>query len=367
MSKIKVVHIVEALGGGVYTYFKNLSHFFGSEEVAKQVETTIIYSSKRKEIIPENIRKEFSPNVRLIEMDMVRELSPIKDFQSILALRKLLKELCPDLVHLHSSKAGILGRFANALLFTNKKKVFYTPHGYAFLRQDISVSKRKFYHFIEKYAQRFFGGTTVACGDTEYEIAKNFGKSRLVRNGVKINDIHRHYTPHENKQLTIGIVGRITFARNPNLFNEIALRFPQFDFVWIGDGEDRHLLTAPNIKITGWFSDNTKVFPLLNQLDVYLQTSLWEGLPIALLEAMALKKPIVASNIIGNKDIVVPGKNGFLFENLDQLNHFFEQLADASFRNSLGENAFTYCKEKFDSDKNFEELMLIFKSEIVSN
>src|SRR5690554_4152800 len=225
MSRIKVVHIVEALGGGVYTYFKNLTYFFGSEELIKEFETIVIYSSKRKEINPENIRKDFSDNVTLIEIDMVRELSPIQDFRSSLQLKKLLKELNPDLIHLHSSKAGVLGRFANSLLFSSKKQIFYTPHGYSFLRLDISSSKRKLYRFIEKYSQRLFGGITIACGDTEHEIAQSFGSSVLVRNGIKLNELHAHYKEHQNARLTIGIVGRITFARNPRLFNEIALVF----------------------------------------------------------------------------------------------------------------------------------------------
>ena len=360
MSKIKVVHIVEALGGGVYTYFKNLSHFFGSEDIAKKVETTIIYSSKRKEIIPENIRKEFSPNVRLIEMDMVRELSPIKDFQSILALRKLLKELRPDLVHLHSSKAGILGRFANTLLLTNKKKVFYTPHGYAFLRQDISVSKRKFYHFIEKYAQRFFGGTTVACGDTEYEIAKNFGKSRLVRNGIDFKAIEKKYVFIKNEKLTFGIVGRITAQKNPKLFNEIAKRYPEFNFIWIGDGELRHEITAQNIQISGWFYDMNEVYSWVNKIDVFLQTSLWEGLPLAVLEAMALRKPVVAKNVIGNKDIVQKGKNGFLFDSVNELEPIFREIEQQHL--AMGNNSFALCAENFDCFKNLKGLISIYQN-----
>lgn len=91
MEKLKVIHVVEALGGGVYTYFKDLTLFFGSPEIKDKIETIVIYSSKRKEIIPENIRKEFSSGVQLIEIDMVKELSPVKDFQSALKIRKLLK------------------------------------------------------------------------------------------------------------------------------------------------------------------------------------------------------------------------------------------------------------------------------------
>src|SRR5690554_6704465 len=361
LNMIKVVHVVEALGGGVHTYFKSLTYFFGSIEVSKEIETVVIYSSKRKEIVPENIRKELSKNVTLVEIDMVRELSPFHDFRSTLKLRKLLKQLNPDIIHLHSSKAGVLGRFANSLLFSNKKKVFYTPHGYSFLRQDISSSKRKLFRCIEKYTQRLFGGITIACGDTEYEIAQNLGPSLLVRNGISIDNTEQSYQKTNNK-LTIGTIGRIMAQKNPKLFNDIAHRFPQYDFVWIGDGEDREMLTAPNIKITGWFTDNTEVFPLLNQLDVYLQTSLWEGLPIALLEAMALKKPLVATNIIGNKDVINSGKNGFLFDDIHELDRIFKQLEDETFRKRLGEEALRNCREKFNTDINFGQLAEVYKN-----
>src|SRR5690554_1307934 len=364
LNMIKVVHVVEALGGGVHTYFKSLTYFFGSIEVSKEIETVVIYSSKRKEIVPENIRKELSKNVTLIEIDMVRELSPFHDFRSTLKLRKLLKQLNPDIIHLHSSKAGVLGRFANSLLFSNKKKVFYTPHGYSFLRQDISSSKRKLFRCIEKYTQRLFGGITIACGDTEHEIAQDLGKSLLVRNGISIEDTEQLYHKTHNNKPTIGTIGRIMAQKNPKLFNDIALCFPQYDFVWIGDGEDREMLTAPNIKITGWFTDNSEVFPLLNQLDIYLQTSLWEGLPIAILEAMACKKPIVATDVIGNKDLVIENENGFLFQEISQLDAVFSQLESESFRQRLGEKSFEYCNEKFNSEKNFQKLVEIYKDHL---
>lgn len=363
LNMIKVVHVVEALGGGVHTYFKSLTYFFGSVEISKEIETVVIYSSKRKEIVPENIRKELSENVTLIEIDMVRELSPFHDFRSTLKLRKLLKQLNPDIIHLHSSKAGVLGRFANSLLFSNEKKIFYTPHGYSFLRQDISSSKRKLFRCIEKYTQRLFGGITIACGDTEYEIAQNLGPSLLVRNGISIDNTEQSYQKTNNK-LTIGTIGRIMAQKNPKLFNDIAHRFPQYDFVWIGDGEDREMLTAPNIKISGWFTDNSEVLPLLNQLDVYLQTSLWEGLPIAILEAMACKKPIVATDVIGNKDLVVNNENGFLFQDIHQLDTIFKQLENESYRKHLGEKSFEYCNERFNSEKNFQKLVKIYKDHI---
>jgi glycosyltransferase involved in cell wall biosynthesis len=357
---LKVVHIIEALGGGVYTYFKDLSYYFGDDEITKDISTTIIYSGNRKEIDPEKIESEFSKGVSLIKINMVREFSPLDDFKSILDLRRELQKINPDVIHLHSSKAGVLGRVAYFLLF-KKMQLFYTPHGYSFLRTDISNWTKKIYWTIENCFQQLFGGITIACGDTEYEIAQEIGKSYLIRNGINIEEVRQQYIKPQNQTLTIGIVARITTARNPKLFNAIALRFPRYNFVWIGDGELNSVLTAPNIRITGWFIDKNEALKELSTIDIYIQTSLWEGLPIAVLEAMAMKKPVLATNIIGNKDIVVHNETGFLFNEIEELDHYLELLKDDKTRNQFGENALKRCHDLFDKNKNLKELAKLYQ------
>jgi glycosyltransferase involved in cell wall biosynthesis len=356
---LKVVHVVEAVAGGVHTYFKDLSFFFGDPEINATINTTIIYSGHRKEVVSKKIKEEFSKGVSLIEVPMVRDFSPIKDLKSTIALAKELRKLNPDVIHLHSSKAGVLGRLACLLLF-KKKKVFYTPHGYSFLRTDGSSWNKKTYWFIEKGFQKLFGGETIACGDTEYEISKKIGKSSLVRNGINIEYVTAKITEYKNEVLTIGIAGRITFARNPKLFNAIALKFPDYNFIWIGDGELRAEITAPNIRITGWFLDSDQVLKELNAVDIYIQTSLWEGLPIAVLEAMAMKKPVLATNIIGNKDVVRHNETGFLFKEIEELDIYIEMLKDEKTRKLFGENALTRCRDLYDKNKNFKKLMLLY-------
>jgi glycosyltransferase involved in cell wall biosynthesis len=357
---LKVIHVIEALGGGVYSYFKDLSFYFGDDEVLKDISTTIIYSGNRKEIDPEKIESEFSKGVSLIKINMVRDFSPIQDFKSILHLRKELQKLNPDVIHLHSSKAGVLGRIACFLLF-KRKIIFYTPHGYSFLRTDISNLTKKTYWLIEKSFQQLFGGITIACGDTEYKIAKKIGKSILIRNGINIEEVRLQYVKTQNLTLTIGIVARITTARNPELFNTIALRFPDFNFVWIGDGELNSTLTAPNIRITGWFMDRNDALKELNTIDIYIQTSLWEGLPIAVLEAMAMKKPVLATNVIGNKDIIIHNETGFLFNEIEELDRLLELLKDNKTRNRFGDNALKRCNDLFDKNKNFKALAALYQ------
>jgi glycosyltransferase involved in cell wall biosynthesis len=359
-EKIKVLHIVEALGGGVYTYIKDLSIFFGKHNMI--FDTIIAYSSKRPEVSNLDLKKELSNGVKLIELDMNKEIS-LKDFKSVYELTKLCKSLQPQIIHLHSSKAGILGKFVS--LFYKKAIVFYTPHGYSFIRKDINFIKKQFYYYIEKFTTKFLGGTTIACGDSEFEYAKKMGKTLLVRNGINIEYILNKFNPTEarNKCITVGTVGRISYTKNPQLFNKIALNNPNLNFVWIGDGESRKVISAPNISVTGWLN-REEVFTYLNQLDIYVQTSLWEGLPIAPLEAMTFQKPILATNIGGNKDIVLHGKTGFLFTNENDIQEYIEILKDAAIRKKMGKAGLKRCMENFDLNKNFTILKNIYSDSL---
>lgn len=359
---MRIVHIVESFGGGVYSYFKDLAFFLSK---IQGIETTIIYSNNRKEVTQEQIENDFPKNIQLISVDMERELRPFKDLKATLEIRKILSNISPDIVHLHSSKAGVIGRWATTLI-GKRKGIYYTPHGYSFLQLNSSKLKRNLFYAIEKITQLVFGGTTIACGDTEYKIAKKIGKSELVRNGIDLDKLAEFYIPKKANlpRLKIGTIGRIAAQKNPTLFNQIAELFPQYDFIWIGDGNDRHLLTSQNITITGWFSDNTSVFPFLNELDIYIQTSLWEGLPIAILEAMAFKKPILATNVIGNKDVVISQFNGYLFEQAKDLISIFQLLQNLDIIEKLGNNAYKNCVEKYNKDENFKKLISIYNNSL---
>lgn len=362
MKTLRIVHVVEALGGGVYTYFVNLTQVLAGRS---DVELTVIFSDKRKEIDPKKISKDFHPETQLILLEMNRELNLKKDLRSCRELRKILMKINPDVVHLHSSKAGVLGRIACSAIFSSKPKLYYTPHGYSFLRKDISSLQRKFFHVIEQFTYSVFGGKTIACGDTEYQYAKKIGRATLIRNGIEFRKL-QDFEPVERpgKVKLIATAGRITHARNPELFNSIALQNPEIKFLWIGDGELREQITAENIQVTGWYKNREKALEHLAKADVYLQTSSWEGLPIALLEAMALKKPILATNIIGNKDVVVPGRTGYLFNSQEEIKEFISNLDDPEQRSTFGKNAAERCGLLFDSEKNFDQLLSLYEEEL---
>ena len=112
-------------------------------------------------------------------------------------------------------------------------------------------------------------------------------------------------------------LGRICYQKNPTLFNTIAELLPDVRFVWIGDGELREELKSKNIEISGWVDRTTAIKYAVNA-DVFLLPSRWEGLPISLLESMYMRKVCVVSNVIGNRDVIHNGENGFVCSNTEE-------------------------------------------------
>lgn len=354
-SKIKLFHIAEAFGGGVLSALLQLCKFIDKEKF-----DVYIIHSKRDET-PENYMSLFDKNIKLIYLPMRREVSFLEDLASLIKLIRLLKKEKPDVVHLHSSKAGVLGRIACRIL--GLKKVFYSPHGFSFLRRDISLLKRNLFYLYERIAS-IFGGTIVTVSEDEFRYAKKITKNVvLIPNGIDLTLFEKVDIPISNKDLPkIGTAGRITYARNPLFFSKCANFLKgKGKFIWIGDGELRHILEAShNIYITGWKSREESLMEIAS-LDIYIQPSLWEGMPIAVLEAMALGKPVVASDIIGNRDLVKHGINGFLAKEEEDFLRYLELLIEnPDLRTSMGEES-RRLAEQFDMRrliKQYEELYL---------
>jgi glycosyltransferase involved in cell wall biosynthesis len=340
---MKIVHVVEAFGGGVYSFLVDLCN-----ELVNEYEVVLIYS--QREQTPKNFKDDFDKKIKFIKVDMCRGLNPYKNVKSLFQIKRILKDEKPDIIHLHSSKAGFLGRIASYMNKFNVDKVFYNPHGFAFLQQNEPEFKRKLYLKLEKFAAKF-GGCIIGCSKGEYkEALKISNRCVNINNGIdikKINNIIKKNNLDEevckkNKKVIIGTVGRICYQKNPILFNKIAKKFPEYDFVWIGDGDLRSELKSDNIKITGWL-DRNEVIEKVLKLNIFVLTSLWEGLPIALLEAMYLGKPILASNVIGNNDVVINKYNGFLCNDISDFTNSIDNLINHDFLlNKMGCNSKKY-------------------------
>lgn len=300
----KILHIVEAFGGGVFSYMVDLAN-----NLTNEFDITIAYSLRPQ--TPKDFKSYFNDKIKLIEIkSFSRDINFKSDIKAYGEIVDLEKKINPDVIHLHSSKAGVIGRLA----FNSKKKnVFYTPHGYSFLKEDDSKVKRFFYRIIEAIAAK---NTTsiIACGKGEYLESLKLSKSSVyISNGVDVECLESFQNKVElNKgKKTACIIGRICVQKNPAMYNKIANLLPEVDFLWIGDGELKDLLLSPNIKVTGWSTRKTTMTSL-QKADFFILPSLWEGLPIALLEAMYFKKICLVSDVIGNNDVIVNEENGFI-------------------------------------------------------
>jgi glycosyltransferase involved in cell wall biosynthesis len=301
-----VVHVLEPFASGITTTILNIT------QQVKGVQHIVVHGSRTGSDTVENTKKKFPQDVRFIEWSSaVRELNPVRDLRAFKELLHILRPFREDdtVIHLHSSKAGFLGRAACGILGISA--VIYTPHGASFIRTDTGKLKRSFFRLLERVGG-FFGGTVVGCGPSEAALYSGLGKPALwIANGVPI-------TP-ERKDPVSGLIvftGIATAQKDPAFFNRVAEALSgvkEAAFCWVGDGPLRDSLRAGNIKVTGW-QDRRTVEDYLSRALVYFSASAWEGLPYGVLEAMNASCALLLRNVPGNRELVIPGENGRLFD-----------------------------------------------------
>lgn len=299
-----VVHVLEPFATGVSTAVISIT------KQLPAIRHVVVHGCRMWVDALEKVRAKFPEGVVFIKWSHAgREISPVKDARALRELITILKgcKHPETVIHLHSSKAGFLGRVACKLLGISA--VLYTPHCGAFNRTDVSPLKRKFFRFLERVGG-WFGGTVVGCGESEAAIYSQLGKRALcVSNGVEITAAAK-----DRDADLICFAGIASAQKNPALFNRIAALFQDraVPFYWVGDGPLGGELRAENITLTGW-AGKDQVDAYLNRTLIYLSSSSWEGLPFGVLEAMNASCALLLSNVPGNRELVIPGENGYLF------------------------------------------------------
>lgn len=342
-KKIRLLYVVESFSTGVYAIVRDVACNLDPQ----RFEVLILHSLRSDS--PKNYSHDFnSPNITLSYIPMGTTGNYLKAIGSI---RKAIHEFQPDSIHLHSSKAGFLGRIA---AHNTKSRLFYTPHGISFIRTDVGFAKRKIFYLLEKFIQLYTPCRMIAVSPAEYEnVLKLTTNATVINNFIDVASVPQS---QETDTLVVGITGRITEAKNPQLFNRIALGMPAARFIWIGDGDLRPQLTAPNIQITGQVTRN-EALQKLSELSVYIQTSSWEGMPISLLEAMACGRPVVVSRIPAHENLIQDGASGYICDG-DAAGQFIEKigllLQQPDLRRSLGQAAKSYVLAHHDLKQAIE-------------
>ncbi|MCB4358668.1 glycosyltransferase [Quatrionicoccus australiensis] len=346
---MNIVNIVEATATGTLSMVALLS----ASQCEKGHDVCVIYS-KRPES-PLNIKDVFDERVRLINIQMDGKLNKI---YSIIKMAILLNRIGPDAVFLHSSFAGFLGRVAGLFCFGNAR-FYYVPHCISMMRQDISNLKRLFFSILEIFAS-IKKCDYVACSRSELSVIKKYIPFRLchlLENSVNFPPVNVSNKIESNGVVKVITVGQIRKQKNPQLFSKLSevMRDEDFnvEFIWVGDGdsEEKNSLLKSGVQVTGWV-EREKVFDLLKNANIYLSTSLWEGMPVSIIEAQLMGLPVVASSCAGNIDVVEHGVTGFLFDSTDSaISCLVELIGNEEKFKSIAMEANVRARDRFGYDR----------------
>ena len=251
-----------------------------------------------------------------------RELNFIDDIAVFFKIYKIIKQTQPDILHTHTAKSGAIGRLAGIifnLLHPKKKiKLVHTFHG-TYFAGYFNRLKTKVFLYIEHFLAIFTDRIITLSNNLKQElIFWNIAKAEkitVIPLGFELENFLEIKPADNNSVSNIGIIGRLTFIKNHYLFLDAAQKFIKYSpnretmFYIIGDGELREALEGYADKLhinsrvcfLGWQNNLQHIY---SRLDVVALTSLNEGTPVSLIEAMASGRPVVATDVGGVKDLL---------------------------------------------------------------
>jgi glycosyltransferase involved in cell wall biosynthesis len=322
---------------------------------------------------------------RVIRLDPLRRnVHPWHDLRALQQLTRRLREVRCDVVHTHSSKAGILGR--QAARWANVPVIVHTIHGMSFNRTQ-PAAVRWLYRQLERWAaDRTDAFVTVADAMTNQAVAAGLAdraRFRTIYSGMQTECFRPD--PAARRQMrsqwnvppecvVVGTVARL--FRNKGYeellaaLPEVIRRAPNVRFVWVGDGPSRREYEAvlhraglrEFVHFVGLVQPDAMP-ALLNGVDLLVHTSRWEGLPRAAVQALLTEVPVIASDIDGAPEVVIPGVTGELVP-LGDVNALVEKLAHLvgckTLRERYGREGRARCLERFDHRRMVDQLQALY-------
>jgi lipopolysaccharide/colanic/teichoic acid biosynthesis glycosyltransferase/glycosyltransferase involved in cell wall biosynthesis len=325
--RIAVAEILEATAGGTLTHLDLLLNRIDGGKI----DVRLICSTTRGDEIHGKLEAYRQRGIGVHIVDMVRRIDPVRDLTSVARLYAHLRRHPVDIVHTHSSKAGFVGRLAARL--AGVPVVIHTAHGFAF-QDDRHPWVRPLYVGIERLAGRW---TTVLLCVSRDERALALAH-RLV-DPARAEVIYNSIDPAAAdacREPDTALRSRLGLDATPYLVGTVANLRPEkglddfiraarlvldrrddVSFLIVGSGslasrleeQIARLDLAGRVVITR--SDGA-IWPYLSIMDVFVSTSLREGLPYAILEAMAMGRAIVATEVTGSRELIEDGATGRL-------------------------------------------------------
>lgn len=323
MKKIKIIYGLEAVGGGALKHLVYLVTRLSNESF----EITVVLSKSRDDNSTLEISSILKTGIRVIFLSMCRNINLLNDMASFFKIVTILKKGKYDIVHAHSSKAGALFRLA--ALICKIPLVFYTPH--CFYYQGKTGFRRLIFLYVEKILSVITSGIIVSENEKKEILRNKITKANKViniNNAIDFADYQQSIGSDETLRdlsipggaFIVGAIGRLTPQKDWETFiyaaNEVLKKYPETVFIITGEGELKQdiqklifkLGLDNKIILTGYIHRIHKIYAII---DVFVSTSLWEGLPYVFLEAMKYNKPIIATNT-GDENAVAHEKSGFI-------------------------------------------------------
>ncbi len=377
MDKIKVMRVIARLN-------------IGGPAIHSILLTSLIDKSMFDSTLVTGVEVEYEGNMLdlaaeknvkpVVLPELGREISPFRDFKTCLKLFRIIKKEKPQIVHTHTAKAGTVGRLAAKL--AGVPVILHTFHGHVF-HSYFSPGKTRLFIIIERFLARFSNRVITVSKRLKEEIT-DYGitdsdRIEVIPLGFELEPFLKAKKNGLNDELGIdsetklvGIVGRLTKIKNHKFFLQVVAKvvesLPAVKFLIIGDGELRKELEQLAVQLglsdavvfTGWRKDMPEIY---SSLDVNVLTSLNEGTPVTLIEAMASGCPVVATDVGGVSDLVTHGENGYLVNsfNVDEFaNHLIILLNDSAKAGKMGEMGCQRVKEVFNIERLVEDISSLY-------
>jgi glycosyltransferase involved in cell wall biosynthesis len=328
MALVRVMHVIARLNiGGPAGHVLWMTSGLSSD----QFEVTVVTGVPGKaEGDMTDLLKKAGVSCHILP-SLGRAISPLDDWVSLAKLFNLIRRWRPDIVHTHTAKAGALGRIAARM--ARVPVVVHTFHGHVF-RGYWPAARAGVVVWMERVLARLSVAIVtvsermrsellefrIAPPEKVYVLPLGMDLQACVHCASKQGEFRAELGIPEDEPL-VGIVGRMVPIKNHTLFLQTASHLLQngFDgrFVIVGDGElakelavtAHDLGVANRVYFVGWRRDLDRIYA---DIDVVVNTSINEGTPVALIEAMAARVPVVATAVGGVPDMIVPNENGYL-------------------------------------------------------
>lgn len=361
IKKITIAHI-DLSSGGVEVFVRNIvenidSNRFRSAIISTYKQTSLFYNNNNEKI-------------KVYKIAATRDLHLIYDFVSLFQIILHVLKIKPNILHCHSAKGGFLGRLVGKMFGIT---TIYTPHAFSFLSTD-SKKKRTVYLLLEKVALRWTH-LFIACSTSESlrginEVGFTKDQTFVWGNPIKLPECKGEFSCNDKYAC---IVGRPCYQKNLGMLASVLYKLKKENisircFI-IGAGHyspEKGTLTklinefglTDKTELLDWIP-HSNILPMIKNALFIVSTSRYEGLPLSLVEAMALGKPVIATDVDGNKDCIIDGYNGYLvpLDNIDYMAEKMKYLIENSdVRKEFGQNSLIRYEQYFNITKMIHKL-----------